>query len=144
MPSDVTASLATAPESRTAVMNGKAGELAQAKQVLDAQMQSVKLAQDAITYWNAQLLSSNSTIRFSAWQKIMAQLMQVKRLLPDMATQEQTIMRLEKDVAAERVLIDTWPTQAGLVGGYAGPAYGPRFGGYAPRFIAYQPRPRFF
>lgn len=144
LPADVTANLATAPESRTAVMNGKMGELAQAREVLARQTQSVKLAQDAIAYWNTQLLSSNSTVRESAWQKMMAQLMQIKRLLPDMAIQEQTIARLEKDVAAERMLIDTWPAQAGLVGGSAYGAYPPtRFAGYAPRFIN-NPRHRFF
>lgn len=118
---DVTSDLSSAPESRTLVWNMKNNELSQAQATLSALGQSVQLAQKALAAWNTQLLSSNSMLRKEAWQRCFTQLMHVKRLLPQMDVQEATIARLKTEVAAERALIDTWPEQAGLVGGFAGP-----------------------
>ena len=120
IPVDVTSNIATAPESKTAILNSKMSELQDARATLAALGQSVMLAQKSIQYWTPQLLSSNGNVRMDAVAKLFGQVMAVKRIMPQMSHQEHVIMRLEKETAALRVAIDTWPAQAGLVGGVGG------------------------
>lgn len=140
---DVTSNIATAPESKTLILNSKERELTEARATLQALGNAVQLAQGAITSWNPRLLSTNSDVRMDAAAKMFGQIMHVKRILPQMTQQEQVIQRLEKEIPALRLAIETWPSQAGLVGGYA--YGGVRSGGFIQRPSQYYvQRPRYF
>lgn len=135
---DVGSNIATAPETKTLLLNSKTRELAEARATLQALGNAVQLAQGAINFWTPQLLSANGHVRQDAAAKLFSQLMHVKRILPQMDEQEAKIAKLEKEIPALRLAIDTWPSKAGLVGGYAGPTpY--RVGGY--NHPTYQVRP---
>jgi len=120
IPVDVTSNLVTAPESKTAIRNAKSEELKQAQATMAALGQSIMVAQRAITYWVAMLLSENSTVREDANAKMMGQNMHIQRLLPQLTHQQHLIARLQKDIQALDHSIANWPANAGLVGGYGG------------------------
>lgn len=156
LPADFTGSVATAPETKTLLLNSKMREQTEAQSTLQALGNAADLAKKSIEFYSGNLLSTNADVREQAVHKIMEQCMRIKPILPQMKLQEHTIERLQKEIPALRLSIDNWPNNAGLVGGYASHAsHAPpithisRNGGFIPRpHLAYltqnQARPLYF